>query len=60
MKHKVAQLKTEITVNQIKAQWEQRRKDKKQNNSLILHTPRPRARPLVLACLRCHRMTHCF
>lgn len=43
MKHKVAQLKTEITINQIKAQREQRRKNKKQNNSLILHTPRPRA-----------------
>jgi len=37
MKHKVAQLKTEITINQIKAQGEQRRKNKKQNNSLILH-----------------------
>ena len=36
MKHKVAQLKTEITINQIKAQREQRRKNK--NNSLILHT----------------------
>jgi len=33
----VAQLKTEITINQIKAQREQRRKNKKQNNSLILH-----------------------
>jgi len=39
MKHKVAQLKTEITMNQGKAQREQRRKKtKKQNNSLILHT----------------------
>jgi len=37
MKHKVAQLKTEITINRIKAQREQRRKNKKQNNSLILH-----------------------
>ena len=38
MKHKVAQLKTEITINQIKAQREQRRRNKKQNNSHILHT----------------------
>jgi len=30
MKRKVAQLKTEITINQIKAQREQRRKNKKQ------------------------------
>ena len=40
MKHKVAQLKTEITINQIKVQREQRRKNKKQNNSLILHNAR--------------------
>lgn len=38
MKHKVAQLNTEIKINQIKAQQEQRiKKIKNKNNSLIGH-----------------------
>ena len=38
MKHKLAQLKTEITINQIKTQREQRRKNKKTKTIVLFCT----------------------